>query len=232
MIETAVVHIIDNISFEPDVSALVKRLRIKAGKEGEFLRLLEQGCGLAHPRALYLSAYITNRGDHWVEVEGVRFTSRVLRVNLDSAYRVFPYLATCGLELQQWAEGIDDMLLGYWAETIKEAAMVCAIEALHTDMETRYHLEKSSKMSPGSLPDWPIQEQRPLFDLLGGDQDQIGVRLTENMLMVPTKTVSGIRFPTEVAFENCQLCPREGCPGRRAVYDPQLFDSRYCLHNG
>ena len=70
----------------------------------------------------------------------------------------------------------------------------------------------------------------PLPDLLHGQENAIGVCLTDSMLMVPNKSVSGIRFPTEAAFESCQLCPRQGCPGRRAVYDPDLYDSKYCLH--
>jgi hypothetical protein len=39
--------------------------------------------------------------------------------------------------------------------------------------------------------------------------------------------VSGIRFPTTESFESCQLCPRAGCPGRRAAYDASLYDRRY-----
>ena len=66
----------------------------------------------------------------------------------------------------------------------------------------------------------------------GQYDDAIGVRLTETMLMVPNKSVSGFQFPTDVAFESCELCPREGCPGRRAIYNPELFDSHYCPKQG
>lgn len=220
-------HIINEVPFAPDVDHLVRRLRIKPGEEAEFLRLLEEARGLARPRALYLAAYITARGEDWVAIEGVRFSSRVLRVNLDAAYRVFPYLATCGPELQRWAGGMQDMVWGYWAEAIKEAALFCALEALNADLEARYRPGQTSKMSPGSLEDWPLLEQRQLFQLLGQRVEQIGVRLTESLLMVPTKTVSGIRFPNEIGFENCQLCPRDDCPGRRAEYDPLLYDDRF-----
>jgi hypothetical protein len=57
----------------------------------------------------------------------------------------------------------------------------------------------------------------------------VGVRLTDSCLMMPTKSVSGIRFPTETSFESCQLCPRDDCPGRRAPYDSGLYDRRYRL---
>jgi len=45
--------------------------------------------------------------------------------------------------------------------------------------------------------------------------------------MIPNKTTSGIRFPTEERFESCQLCPRETCPGRRAAFEPDLYARKY-----
>jgi hypothetical protein len=77
-------------------------------------------------------------------------------------------------------------------------------------------------MSPGSLPNWPITEQKPLFSLIGKTEELVGVRLTDSMLMLPRKSISGIVFPTEVTFSSCQLCPRERCEGRKAPYDEAL----------
>ena len=82
-------------------------------------------------------------------------------------------------------------------------------------------------MNPGSLEDWPIQQQTQVFELLGDPLRDVGVRLTDSFLMVPIKSVSGIRYPTETSFESCQLCPREKCTGRRAPYDPELWRKRY-----
>jgi predicted transcriptional regulator len=82
-------------------------------------------------------------------------------------------------------------------------------------------------MNPGSLTDWPLREQRALFSLLGDVQATVGVELTNSLLMVPTKSVSGIFFPAEESFASCQLCPREACPNRRAPYDPELYDRKY-----
>ena len=45
-------------------------------------------------------------------------------------------------------------------------------------------------MNPGSLADWPMREQRPLFGLLGDTDAAIGVELMESYLMRPTKSVS------------------------------------------
>jgi hypothetical protein len=37
--------------------------------------------------------------------------------------------------------------------------------------------------------------------------------------MIPTKSVSGIYFPTEITFYSCQLCPPKASDGRKAPYD-------------
>jgi len=79
-----------------------------------------------------------------------------------------------------------------------------------------------SYMSPGSLKDWAIEEQRPLFSILGDVEVSIDVRLNENLVMIPNKSLSGIYFPTEIPFYSCQLCPRKDCPARKASYDEKL----------
>jgi hypothetical protein len=174
-------------------------------------------------------AYVEARGDDHVKVDGHTLTSRVLRVNLEKAHRVFAYVATCGVELEEWSRSIGDVLRRYWADTIKEMALRAAVRALKEELEDRFRPGRTSSMSPGSLEDWPLEEQAVLFSILGNPEGAIGVRLSESLVMVPTKSVSGIRFPTEESFESCQLCPREGCPGRRAPYDPGLYERKYGL---
>jgi hypothetical protein len=84
-------------------------------------------------------------------------------------------------------------------------------------------------MSPGRLEDWPIEEQKPLFSLLGGKERKIGVQLTDSCLMLPAKTVSGLAYASEVSFESCKLCPRPACEGRKAAYSPELAKKKYHL---
>lgn len=221
--------ILNNIPFEPDLDQLLKRLRIKAGSRrvDDLKRMVGDAQAIAKPKALYEVSFIESRGDDYVVVDGVTFKSRVLCVNLAPVHRVFPYVATCGVELERWASSIDDLLQNYWADTISEMALRSATEALHEHLDERYRPGKTSVMNPGSLPDWPLREQRPLFALLGDPERDIGVQLLDSLLMTPTKSVSGIRFSTEESFTSCQLCPRENCPSRRAPYDATLYDEKY-----
>jgi hypothetical protein len=167
-----------------------------------------------------------------VTVDGITFKSRVLRVNLENVYRVFPYVITCGLELEEWSKKIADFLQEFWAEEIKETVLYMARDSFIKQVREYHQLGQVARMNPGSLADWPIEEQRPLFTLLGNAQELIGVHLTSSLMMVPTKSVSGIIFPTEFDFTSCQLCPREVCPGRKAPYDKELYDKKYLLTKG
>jgi hypothetical protein len=221
--------VLDDIRFQPDLEGLKKKLRVRdgGGYADRFTRLVHEAEVIARPRALYGVAYVDSSSEASVVVDGIRFDSRVLRVNLENTHRVFPFLGTCGTELHEWAAAQDDILQRYYADEIAEAALRQALGILRARLKERYRLGRTSTMSPGSLPDWPIQAQRPLFALFGNAEELLGVRLTEGLLMVPSKSVSGIRFPTEQTFASCQLCPREGCPSRQAPYDPDLYDKRY-----
>lgn len=223
--------ILDDIPFQIDLGLLMKKLRVREGQSyvDEVKRIASKAEAIARPKAIYKVAFIESKEDQAVVIDGIQMNSRVLRVNLEQAHRVFPFIATCGMELQDWAESIDDILRRFWAETINEMALRVAIKALNQHLDERYRPGRTSAMSPGSLGEWPIQAQRPLFALLGDPKEAIGVRLTDSLLMVPTKSVSGIRFPKEESFESCQLCPRENCPGRRAPYDRDLYDKEYRL---
>lgn len=215
--------VLDEIPLQIDLRNLMHKLRIREGSRyaDELAALVEEAQKIGRPRGLYRVAFIESRGEDWVTVDGVRFTSRVLRVNLEHTHRVFAFVATCGSELAEWSGKIKDMLRRYWSDAICEAALRTALQALHEHIEATFNPGQSSSMAPGSLPDWPIEEQRPLFKLLGDPEREIGVRLSESLLMIPTKSVSGLRFATRENFESCMLCPRPNCPGRRAPYDEQ-----------
>ena len=221
--------LLDDIAVDFDEQALQKRLHVQPGSADaeELSQLCSDARRIARPKALYRIVYIDDKDDHGVVVDGVRLTSRVLRVNLDGVHRCWVYTATCGKELGDWADRLDDVLLQFWGEALKETALGAAIRRLNADLNERFQPGKTSAMAPGSLVDWPLSQQRPLFALLGDAERLAGVRLTDSCLMLPNKSISGLRFPTEASFESCQLCPRADCPSRRARYEPELMTAKY-----
>jgi hypothetical protein len=217
--------VLRNIPVSLGLRELLRRLHIR--EENKYVEkiareLLKVVHPIARPKAVYEVSYVDNKNQDSLDIGGIRFTSRVLRVNLDKIQRVFPYVVTCGTELDKIAVPSRDFMKSYCLDVIKEIVLRSAISYLKNYLTRTYALGHLSRMNPGSLASWPITQQKELFSIFDNVEDLIGVKLTESCLMIPVKSVSGIFFPSEVKFESCQLCPREVCSGRRAPYDPAL----------
>ena len=215
--------ILDPVPVIFDTSEVEARLRFDATRAGfpsleERIRLAR---GLMRPKAVFEVAYVEAKGDRTVEVSGVAFESSLLRRNLDNVNKVFPYIITVGPELEREASAIGDLLEQYYLEEIANITLEKASEWFSAHLEERFGVTGLANMSPGSLEDWPITEQRKLFSIFGDTERLIGVRLTASMLMVPRKSISGILFPSEEGFVACQLCERGNCPSRKAEFAPQ-----------
>jgi len=211
---------IDKIPIVFDIAALAARLRfdpVRAGSDS-LEGLVALARRLARPRAVYEVAFVGKKGETTVDVAGVAFQSALLRKNLETTNKVFPYIITVGPALEQTAAGLGDLLNQYYLEEMANIALDNAAGWLAHRLETRYELGPLSNLSPGSLADWPITEQTKLFSFFGDTERLIGVRLTDSLLMVPRKSISGILFPSEEGFVACQLCDREGCPGRKVPF--------------
>ena len=226
-------HILDQIQFRIRPDYIAKHVGIK--KENPYFQILEnmahEAEKIARPKGLYKTAFIEKKGDDKVIIDQVKFTSRVLKVNLENIHRVFPFVATCGNELNQWSQSFTGIFESFVADVLKTIALQSAVKAVDAHIGIHYGSSKVSRMSPGSIGDWPITEQQLLFKLLGDVNRDIGLKLLDSLMMNPVQSVSGIIFPTETKFESCQLCSRQNCPGRRAAYDKNLYEKKYKLLN-
>ena len=214
---------LDKIPFAPDAAHLMEQLHLEADapEAAEFSALLERLKAAARPRALYSVAFIDSRDEESVTIDGVVFKSRVLSRNLVDLHRVFPYIASCGPEMDAAVDAGGDYLVQFWIDAVKTEALTAARDFLVDHLSRTLATGNLSTMNPGSgdVDVWPIEEQRPLFAYFGDTEASVGVRLTSSCLMVPNKSVSGILFPREITFVTCSLCHRENCPGRRAETD-------------
>jgi hypothetical protein len=221
------VTVLDEIPFVPDADALLRKLRVESSADfaPEIRDVVERAAKVVRPKALFDVCYVEERGEDTVTIDGITFTSRVLRTALADVHRVFPFLATCGTELDALLAEYNDELLRYSVECLKELALSAARHHLAAYVKSVYDLPGLSSMHPGSgdAVVWPIQQQAQLFRLIGDVESLIGVRLSETYLMQPNKTVSGVFFPSEVSFTTCRLCRRDRCPGRRAPFDALLW---------
>jgi hypothetical protein len=211
---------LEQISLSLDIGEVKDKLQ--AGDWVQIQTLLEVAKPLISAKAVYKVCYIEEKLEDTVIIDGIPLRSRILTKNLEKVGRVFPYVITIGTRLEQKADASTDLLEKYYLDKIGNIALSEVRNYLEENLCSRFALDGLSYMSPGSLEDWPLEEQRPLFSILKGAEVSIGVRLTESLLMIPRKSVSGIYFPTEVTFYSCQLCPRQNCEGRKAYYNKDL----------
>ena len=213
-------EILRDIAVSLDPRELKRRLRMEQGGDwNQVQALADYAQPLITAKIVYKVCYIESKLEDAIAIDGIRLKSRVLRKNVDDIGRVFAYVLTIGDKLEKQVNACNDLLKKYYLDTIGNVALVSVRKYLEDQLRSRYALQGMSFMSPGSLKDWAIEEQKPLFSIIGNVEAAIGVRLTESLLMIPRKSLSGIYFPTEVPFYSCQLCPRRDCPSRKARYD-------------
>jgi len=222
-------EVLDPVPWGIEPQDVIKHARL-GGRENvdqeKIRRLVEKARSVARPRVLFREACVSECDEDKVEIDGVVFTSRLLKKNLEGVKKVFPYLATCGRELDQLKPSDGDPAETFLFDAVKELAVLSAHNFLGEYLRQRYGLFKKAHMNPGSLADWPISQQPLLFSLLGDVEESTGVRLTAENLMVPMMSISGIFFPARERFESCMLCQRGNCRRRRAAYDPEMV-ARY-----
>lgn len=222
-------HILENIPLDIPYGEVRRQLHMKKDERWDAVKdLVQSAQPIIKPRALYRVCFIDEKKSPTIIIQGIRFTSKILVKNLMDLERVFPYVVTMGKEFGEYLDAEDDMLKKFYLDVIANVTLTTARRFLEKHLQNRYGLSGMSFMSPGSLADWPVDQQRPLFALFGNGETPIGVSLNDSCLMLPAKSVSGIYFPTEVHFSNCQLCDRDKCPGRKAAYDPKVVQSYEC----
>ena len=226
------VVLLDNIPLDIQSDQLYSFLKIKPGSKfaGEFDALLSEAAEVARPKAIYKLSFVEiNEGDS-VQIDGSRVDSRIVKINLNNRGRVFPFIATCGSEIERWTDGLESRIQRFWADTIQLFALAQAIDAMKHDIRERFETGLTSTMNPGSLKDWPVKGLRTIFSVIGDAYKQTGVELTDSIMMKPLKSASGLEFESAEKFYNCQLCPRSECSMRQADYNERLYQSKYQGH--
>ena len=218
---------LDKIPVTVTLEQVLQRLKLEEQEDIALVSgLFEKAREIARPKAIYREAYVEEVSGVRVRINGSRFESPVLAANVKDIHRVFAYVCTCGVEVDDWSHGEKDYVVSLWLDMIKAMFLMDANNYLRDFIIKTYKIKKLSSVNPGSgnVGNWPIAQQRPLFDLIGDVKKEIGVTLTDSFLMLPIKSTSGLLFPSEKEFSNCALCARENCSGRRAAFDRGMYE--------
>ena len=184
--------------------------------------LISKALMILQPKAYYRRVEVGKINKDGIEVEGITLNSRILSSNTENNQEIFPYVATCGREIEDWQKPFTDPLDVYYINKIQEMACVRAVDKTFSLIQESYGLHDPSNVNPGSLDDWSIEEQKKLFQLMENPQKELGMELTENCLMIPIKSLSGILFQGKEKHINCEMCKREDCPNRRIDFRAPL----------
>jgi hypothetical protein len=217
--------VLDKIPVKLDMSQIIKQMRLRGDTshyEANIRELIEMVTPIARPKALYKAGCVNKKGQDSLEIDGVQFTSQLLRDNLDKVETVFVGVATCGTEVESIEIPAQDVMKRYCLDALKIALVISASNYLQEQLSQRYGVEHLSSLNPGELKSFPIEMQKKLFLILGDVKSLIGVKLTEYCALVPTKSRSGIFFSSETNFISCSMCTQVRCMGRRVAYDAKL----------
>ena len=151
------------------------------------------------------------------------FESQVIARLLEQCHKVAVFLVTIGNHLEETAHQLaeDGLIL---QATVLDAIGSVAVESVANFVQGKIGeivndqgLVISQRFSPGYC-DWDVVQQKIVFQAVNGDS--MGVRLTEECLMIPRKSISGIIGigPSDGNVENynpCKTCNEYDCLGRR-----------------
>lgn len=220
-------NICTDFPFELTIRDAAEALRVTEDFMDEFEDTFRECMQIARPGYCFAEFEASIREDR-THIGDVSFDSRILRINLKNVHRAFPGVISCGRAIYDLARSNDDPLVRYWIDGIAEMLMEQAGQAMRSRIQEICGCNIRA-VSPGSLGDFPLIEQKKLFHLLGDAPSAIGVELTPQCLMLPGKSASGIYFESDEEYENCMLCLRQGCPKRRAAFDEHAFIEKFGL---
>ena len=172
----------------------------------------------ARPMVAFDTFDVVSSTEDAITLGVVGFDSNFLYRCLRSRKMVHPFVMTLGKGTDKALER-EDVLSQYILDVLYNITLIKMERRLRSDIKDKYDYGHVSKLSPGSLDFWPIGQQLPLFELLAGGVKAIDVELDGNCIMHPSKSLSGIVFPTKIPFSSCIFCSMHDCPGREQPYE-------------
>ena len=182
---------------------------------------------LMNPRLLFIKERIKKAEAGRVHLRGgITFKSRKLSRALHDSEEVICFLSTIGGQIdfeikRMMRQG--RLSEAFVMDALASVAVESVAEQFHRRMESTYSKNDKAatlRFSPGYC-DWPIGEQRKLFELF--DSNTAGIELKDSCLMIPRKSISAVfgLYPFSGDFAHppynpCVDCTKTDCPSRRA----------------
>jgi hypothetical protein len=158
--------------------------------------VMEQGRDLLAPRAIYGEFQLSTTPPDRTEIgDAIRSSSRSLCERLAGCRTAVLFAATIGPALETWGSDLlrsEETTRALLVDAFASSAAIILGAEVEKVVERRLAeagLTATKRYAPG-YGDWALADQTPLLSLL--DAGRIGIALTEDHLMIPVKSVSGI----------------------------------------
>ncbi len=179
--------------------------------------------------------HVCGRYPLWVEQEGVvlggtYLPSKTLAAHVKGCQEAFLVAFTLG-------QGVDTLIKRYELVEMPLVPVLQACAAVYTEEQAdlaqeeiqQYAKEQGLYLRPRYSPgygDFALSNPKFLFDALQVSK-KIGVTLTENYLMLPMKSITGVvglsKDPSLCHVGRCMICSAENCPFRKAAGQENLM---------
>jgi hypothetical protein len=214
----------DNGKFNLDEEMLVKVLKLRNENMKEnVMEVARETAKHMKSKYIFAECNIVEKGEDYIMLGDIKFKSRIMAKKLKDCDRVFPYFATCGLEVTEHTEALEDIFDKYVSEKVEYLALTQIREAMRDKIKADYNVHGISHINPGSIQDWSTVEVNKIFNLLEGKPSDLGLSVLESGMINPVRSVSGFMFLSENEFHNCILCRKVDCPNRRAEFDEEEY---------
>ena len=182
---------------------------------------------LMNPRLLFIKERIKKAEGGRVYLDGgMTLKSPKLSRTLRDSEEMVCFITTIGGEIDS---EINTMMRqghlsdAFVMDALGSVAVESVAEQFHRLMQSQYSENDKAvtlRFSPGYC-DWPVEEQRKLFQLFGSNTADI--ELKDSCLMMPRKSISAVfgAYPVsgdfaEPPYNPCVDCTKIDCPSRRA----------------
>jgi hypothetical protein len=186
---------------------------------------VDNTCNLIEPSYSYVIRDIKSVRGSSISIDGsVTFQSKIIAQLMERCEKVAVFLLTIGNHLEDTVRQMSEDGLILQATVLDAIGSVAAetvadfVQEKVNEVAWHHGLCTSLRFSPGYC-DWNIKQQKMVFQAVGGNST--GICLTEDCLMLPRKSISGIigiGYCNGVEHYNpCETCPNYNCPSRREL---------------
>lgn len=158
-------------------------------------KAIDEAERVIHPRVIFIRRRIARMSEDSLTLrDGPTFRGRCFRARMDGAHEAVCFVATLGPSLDERVTALSDgeqMLEAFFLETAGSLAIQETLRAFRLHLVRRVEEEGlvlSSRLGPG-YQDWPVRDQTSLLAAFGC---QVPVTLTEECVMIPLKSISGL----------------------------------------